>query len=375
MIYCSATSRSHSAQSVDARYGNCGTAVLVGCGSANRQAPAKLAAAPPTPAATTLPSSAAGGTASLGATIPYGRSDNPGLPTGPLTSVSRRVAGAVTLRLFAASPNAAQACDPYTTQCIPAWCQTTSALALELSTDTIAAREISENIGVGPGSHLSVLDSVTEGTSEGDPVQVVLAKVAEDVDHVQFAIGSGKDVTAPVQGLVALALSSPQAAGTLTAYDASGTALQQVQIPAAPTQTSTDCQPQPIKLPTPGVQPADRPAAVEAVRAAFTNAFTHAPPGGDIYHGLATVQDGDQLHNAVDQVRKAFPTAFDTITVTIGDMVFTDPTHAVVQFTPTYSQGAPYGKQNGTAVLVDGKWLVTQATYCGLLRFGGATCP
>ncbi len=359
-------------------------AVLVACGSgaANHPASQQLAAVTPAPAATALPpaSGTANGLSSSGMMttdpgIPIGEVGYPETPTGPLTSVTRRVAGPVTLRLLTTASNAVQACDPYTSQCIPAWCQPTSQVALELSTDTIAVREVVENIGVGPGSHVSVLNSVTEGTFEGDPVQVVIAKVADDVDHLQLAIGSGKDVAAPVHGLVALALSGPQATGTLTAYDSSGKALQQLQLPSGRTQFLGDCQPQPIKLPTPGVQPADRAAAVEQVRAAFENAFTHAPAGGDIYHGLATVQDGDQLHNAVDQVRKNFPAAFDTITVTTGDIVFTDPAHAVVQFTPAYSQGAPYGTQNGTAVLAGGKWLVTQTTYCGLLRFGGATCP
>ncbi len=289
--------------------------------------------------------------------------------------MTRRDAGPVTLRLFTGTPIGGQACDPYTSQCIPDWCQPTSQLALELSTDAIAAREIAMNIGVGPQAHLSVLDSGTEGSSEGAPVQVFLAKVADGVDHVQLAIGSAHDVTSPVQGLVALALSGSQSSGTVTAFDASGKVLQQIQVPAPATQSTAECQAQPMKLPAPGVQPADRPAAVEQVRAAFQNAFTHAPPGGDVYHGLATVQDGAQLHTAVDQVRQNFPQAFDTITVTTGDIVFTDPTHAVVQFTPTYEQGAAYGTQNGTAVLAGGKWLVTQTTYCSLLRFGGATCP
>jgi hypothetical protein len=358
-------------------------AVLAGCGgsAANQKSSEKLAAVTPAPAAATpQPATGAGGLSSTGTAstipvLPAGGIGYPGIPSGPLTVVSRRDAGPVTVRLFSGTPIAAQSCDPYTSQCVPDWCQPTSELALELSTDAIAAREIALNIGVGPGTHLSVLDSMTEGASEGAPVQVALVKVADDVDHVQLAIGSGRDVASPVHGLVALALPGAQSAGTVTAYDASGKALQQLEVPAGATQSSPACQAQPIKLPKPGVQPADRAAAVEQVRAAFENAFTHAPPGGDIYHGLATVQDGAQLHTAVDQVRQNFPQAFDTITVTTGDIVFTDPTHAVVQFTPTYEQGAPYGTQNGTAVLADGKWLVTQATYCGLLRFGAATCP
>ena len=355
--------------------------VLAGCGSSATHQPSsqKLAAVTPAPVATTVPPAAgtANGLSSgvVGPGAPGEATVYPDFPMGPLTSVTRRVAGPVTLRLFTTTPSTVASCDPYTSQCIPAWCQSTSQVALELSTDAIAVREVTDNIGVEPGSHLSVLNSVTEGTYESDPVQVVIAKAADDVDHVQLAIGSHQDAASPVHGLVALALSGSSATGTLTAYDATGKTLQELAIPSGRTQFLGTCQPQPIKLPKPGVQPADRPAAVEQVRAAFENAFTHAPAGGDIYHGLATVQDGEQLHNAVDQVRKNFPTAFDTITVTTGDIVFTDPSHAVIQFTPTYSQGAAYGKQNGSAVLAGGKWLVTQSTYCGLLRFGGATCP
>ena len=152
-------------------------------------------------------------------------------------------------------------------------------------------------------------------------------------------------------------------------------ALQTLTLPAAATQKSAACAPRPIKLPVPGKQPADPAAAEQQVRAAFQNAVTHAPPGGDIYHAMATVQNGDRLHRAIDQVRSNYPQAFDTITVKTGDLVFTNPTTAVVQFTPTYTGGAPYGTQNGTAVLKDGKWLVTDATYCCVLQYGGATCP
>jgi hypothetical protein len=74
-------------------------------------------------------------------------------------------------------------------------------------------------------------------------------------------------------------------------------------------------------------------------------------------------------------VRQNFPQASATITVKTGAIVFTDPTTAIVQFTTEYSGGAPYSTTNGRAVLRDGKWLVSTATYCGLLSWGGATCP
>ena len=210
---------------------------LAGCGgsAANHKASEKLAAVTPVP--TTTPQPAAGGgdavvqrngvdrprLSGLGVLRLSGRSTDvrepPRRRTGDRPAVHRdpdRWSGLRSLYVAVHSG------------LVPAHV----ALALELSTDAIAAREFAMNIGVGPHSHLSVLDSGTEGTSEGAPVQVFLAKVADDVDHVQLAIGSGHDVASPVQGLVALALTGSQSAGTVTAYDASGKVLQQIQVPA-----------------------------------------------------------------------------------------------------------------------------------------------
>ncbi len=132
----------------------------------------------------------------------------------------------------------------------------------------------------------------------------------------------------------------------------------------------------PSTTPTPvsGTAPADPAAAETQIRAAFTGAFGK-PPGSGPYYGLGFVENGEQLRGAVDRVRQMFPNAGNAITVTLGAITFTSPDSAAVEFTPHYTGGAPYGMHAGEAVFAAGRWQVTQETYCGLLRYGGVTCP
>jgi hypothetical protein len=295
--------------------------------------------------------------------------------TGPLTAVTRRTAGPVALRVYAVATGEPLACDPYARQCVPTWCEPTGGVAVELSTEAVAAREMSQRIGVAPGSALSLLQAGAEGTAEGAPLQVAVVATADGVDHVVLKTGGGQDTMTPVKGLAALTVPGADATGSVTAYDASGKVLEALTLPQEPTASQPACAPQPIKLPKPGKQPADPAAAEKQVRQAFQEAFTAKPAGTDPDAGLAFIEDGDTLHDAVAQVRQNFPQASATITVKTGAIVFTDPTTAIVQFTTEYSGGAPYSATNGRAILRDGKWLVSTATYCGLLSWGGATCP
>jgi hypothetical protein len=157
--------------------------------------------------------------------------------------------------------------------------------------------------------------------------------------------------------------------------------------PTQPTPTRSDIGTQgpspvatsdvgPTAAPSPGsgTAPADPAAAETQIRAAFTGAFGK-PPGSGRYYGLGFVENGDQLRGAVDRVLRNFPNAGGNITVTLGAITFTSPDSASVGFTPHYTGGAPYGMHTGEAVFAGERWQVTQETYCGLLRYGGVTCP
>jgi len=365
-------------------------AVLVGCGAAPSRSSATYTAAnavaAPAPAtaapalAPTLHESVVGG----GPYAPVG----PGpLVQGPLVGLARRTTGTVTLRTFTqAWPRPGGGCDVLNQQCPPPWCQPTGLVVTELSTEAMAAVRTSPVIGLGPGSQISLLDTPNGSTSpylqarppvgaaEGSPVQLAVVRVAADVATVRLSTADGHDSATPVRGLAVLAVAGHSTSGRLTALTARGRQVASVALSATPTVASAACQPLPPALPVPGRQPADRAAAEKSVRAAFHTAFTHVPPGQP-YSSLAAVEGGSALHGALDQLRANFPQAVQTVTVSTGPLVFTNPTTAVVQFTLSYSGGAPYGTKNGTAVLQAGRWLVSRGTYCTVLGYGAATCP
>ena len=59
----------------------------------------------------------------------------------------------------------------------------------------------------------------------------------------------------------------------------------------------------------------------------------------------------------------------------VTDLVFTDPSTAVVQYTIQVPK-LTYDRQGdlGEVRLVDGRWKVTRATVCALYAQGGAPC-
>jgi hypothetical protein len=139
-------------------------------------------------------------------------------------------------------------------------------------------------------------------------------------------------------------------------------------VPASDTESAT------TPSPATGTAPANPAGAESQIRTVFAGAFGK-PPGSSRYYGLGFVENGDQLRGAVDRVLKNFPQNGNDITVTLGAITFTSPDSAAVEFTPHYTGGAPYGTQTGEAVFAGGRWAVTQETYCGLLRYGGVSCP
>lgn len=343
------------------------SSAAVGCGQAIDHAVDTSAGIGPSPSSVVVPNPPPG--VALGTTDLSQPANQP-----PLTPLQRRDAGDVRLRLYTSSFSAGEQCTPNSTQCVPPWCQQTGMLVAEVSNDAMAAVQTGSVIGVAPASQLSLLDASTVGTAEHSPVTLVMVRVARDVTKVRFTTSAGADSTAPVSGLAVLAVPGEAKVATITVLDGDGHVRGSITLPHANTMESPECAPQPLPLPKPGKQPADPARAEKAVRAAYTKAYT-AVPGDDSYSSLDAVQDGDLLHAALDQLRHNFPEAAASSTVDTGELVFTDPQTAVLKFTLHYTGGAPYGTHNGTAVLVNGKWLVSRDSYCAVLAFGGATCP
>lgn len=300
------------------------------------------------------------------------------------------------LRSFRGSGPTGSGCDRYTQSCVPDWCTINGSLVTELSTEAIATSRSVGIIGLAPGSHLSVLGfgsgrglvlpaSGSQGTgpegpegpvgaAEGAPVQVQSVRVSPDVATVRLTTPDGQDSVAPTDGLATVAVQGPALTGRLVALDGGGRELAAVDLPADGTVDTPACNPLPPQPPQAGTPPADPAAAERQIRQAFTTAFTHAP-SSDRYRALAAVENGDELKGSLDQLGKNFPEVGQTITVTTGQLVFTSPTAAEVQFTLHYSGGAPYGTKYGKALLIDGHWLVSRDAFCGALGYGGVTCP
>lgn len=310
--------------------------------------------------------------------------------SGPLTPLTRRASGSVTLRLFTTPSSTASSCAG--SGCLPSPCPTTQQLVTELSTPAMVAI-LNSSVIAPPGTPLALLETLpatggtaptTVGTPEASPVQVVTVRAADGVARVTMTTADGSDEAAPVQNLVTLAVPGTSMTGQLVAYDSSNHPLATVPLPAPFTAETPACHVPPTvtapppglqqTMPAPGPQPTDPATATQGVEAAYHTAFT-AVSGQPPYASLDGVQDGQDLHGALDQLRRNFATAAATASVVVGRVVFTSPTTATAQFTLSYQDGLPYGTHIGDAVLESGHWLVARDTYCAVLAFGGATCP
>jgi hypothetical protein len=125
-------------------------------------------------------------------------------------------------------------------------------------------------------------------------------------------------------------------------------------------------------LPAPGEQPADVAAAREAVRIALETVFSGDNPREV---RLSAIDDASNLDAAMAQAREAYTEASTTSEAEIGEIVFTDPTHASFLFRLRYTGAPILASRLGSAVLVGDRWFITRSTLCEVLAQAGATCP
>jgi hypothetical protein len=86
---------------------------------------------------------------------------------------------------------------------------------------------------------------------------------------------------------------------------------------------------------------------------------------------LPNVQGGENLGPCAAEVRERFPQyASDPPEIRVEKIKFLDATEAVVWFS-----SAMLANREGRAVLVEGAWKVSRATYCSLIAMAGVVCP
>jgi hypothetical protein len=110
------------------------------------------------------------------------------------------------------------------------------------------------------------------------------------------------------------------------------------------------------------------------VRAAFEQAYTGGTSDATI---LGAIEDGQELAPTLTDLRRVAPQTVTSARVTIGSVQFVDANHATVTVALSYLYGGAPSNMTGSqnAIRVNGKWKVTQKSYCGVIDLAGVTCP
>ena len=216
------------------------------------------------------------------------------------------------------------------------------------------------------------------GRAEGEPRWVVIAQVTPGVSDVRVTFPDGhRDHLAPVDGIAVLTAPVDDGFDLATVDTATSPlrieAVDQRDVVAAKTASvSGTCVP--TRLPAPGAQqPTDPAAARTAVESAWSTVFlsplTDTAP-------LDAIDDPRGVAAARAELARRYPPGTLEGTVNaVTDLVFTDPSTAVVQYRIQVPK-LGYDRQGdlGEVRLVDGRWKVTRATVCALYAQGGAPC-
>jgi hypothetical protein len=112
------------------------------------------------------------------------------------------------------------------------------------------------------------------------------------------------------------------------------------------------------------------PEDEESARIDVGAAFQRMGELGEDETGLPNVERGENLGPCAVEIRRRFPQfASGDTQMAIERIKFLNPTEAVVWFRTVMPT------REGRAVLVDGRWKVSRATYCSLVAMAGVTCP
>jgi hypothetical protein len=120
--------------------------------------------------------------------------------------------------------------------------------------------------------------------------------------------------------------------------------------------------------------PADVPAATAAVRAALERVYNGGQPAAT---ALASITNGEQLTSVLAYLTAHTPDIVRTARVTVKSVTFLDASNAIASITVSYVSGSSRQTlaQQPTVVLDDGKWKVSQDSYCATVATLVPSCP
>lgn len=129
------------------------------------------------------------------------------------------------------------------------------------------------------------------------------------------------------------------------------------------------------RLPQSGEQPADVDAARAAVIDSFTRIYNWSTPPAE-RDGL--IDDPSGVEAGLQLALSRFTTVLEASKWKFTDLVFTDPTTAVVSYDvviPPMGGAEQFLGRFGTAKLIDGTWKVSRGTMCSDLEILQIGCP
>jgi hypothetical protein len=120
--------------------------------------------------------------------------------------------------------------------------------------------------------------------------------------------------------------------------------------------------------------PADPTAAMAAVRQVLLQAFTGGRPA-DVT--LGAIENGQELSSVLQKLTRTDPELVRTVRVKSMKIYFVSADQAIASTTLTY-RAAGYPQTAETDVTVndtDGRWLVSESSYCGVIGVMVGGCP
>jgi len=236
-----------------------------------------------------------------------------------------------------------------------------------------ALHDAADRVDVGPTGLMNDLGAPAWMYDESHPAGRSRARLR--------AVGVGAALTLVVVLIAALVAINPDSSVKVRAGSAASSAPTGDGTPIGPnvapltriadpntTPLPPPTAPLSTDVPATGAAPVDESAARSAIEQAY-----HATYGGG--GGVTYIEDGESLADIVAQAKAANPDAVGKVSAAIRDITFLSDHEASVRFDLLLNGTPVTFDYPGTAVQIDGRWLVARSTYCGLLGNGGTHCP
>lgn len=269
--------------------------------------------------------------------------------------------------------------------CMPEPCLPRGIAIIGLSTNAAVGEGYLE-VYRAPSSGLVLAGSGIFGSNVGHPVGWVAVRTGPKTARVEARFdGGGTDSMQPVDGWAVLAARVPEGpavsefAPTATvraeADDGSIIGTTKVNESTAYQRPPDPCPSSQLDAGFPkgtGRAPKDEEQARAEILAAFSAAYGAAPTDD----ALAFVEDGASIAEVAGVATERYPEYRGKLVLAAEELRFIDVDEAAVRFTLNVKDGVgTLARGVGRAVLRDGAWLVSRATFCSLLALGAVYCP